>query len=154
MDMSKGKRDPRGLPDFTTPINIAMQSITPKIEIAEAIVNISALKLMDTGVVKRLWIYASNGTYTLYTVPTGKRFYIFSAALNVRHWAAGDHEADIHLYDGTTQYRILWLISPDSVEQMNDAIAFTLCSIPAGWAVRMYVNGYSAATACVLGVEI
>jgi len=143
-------------------VNIAAQAVTlnvsvegtANVNITDAIINISSLKLMDSGTIQRAWGYVTNGTSTIYTVPTGKKLYIFSAFLNVRHAAAGQHEGYLRVWDGSTGYPIIQLIGPDSVDQMNEMASFTMMSIPAGWEIQVYGNANSEGLACVIGVEV
>jgi hypothetical protein len=146
----------------TLNVNISSQSATlnvavtgtANVNITSAIVNISSVRLMDSGTIKRVWAQVSNGTSTMYTVPTGKKFYIYSAALNVLHYGTGSHLGYLTAYDGTTNYHILYLSGPDSVDNMHDAIGFNVMSIPAGWSVYVGAGAYSTSIACVIGVEV
>ena len=127
---------------------------TANVNIADAVVNISALRLMDTGVIKRVWGSAINDVIGLYTVPTGKKFYIYSVDLNSEHYAAGDHYCNVHMYDGTDWYYIIILRGPDAVDHMHQAIGFSICSIPAGWSIRTYANAYTRSYASIVGIEV
>jgi len=146
----------------TLNVNISSQSVTlnvsvtgtANVNITNAIVNISSVRLMDSGTIKRVWAQISNGTSTMYTVPTGKKFYIYSVALNVLHYGAGSHLGYLTAYDGATNYHILYLSGPDSVDNMHDAIGFNVMSIPAGWSVYVGAGAYSTSIACVIGVEV
>jgi hypothetical protein len=146
----------------TLNVNISSQSVTlnvavtgtANVNITSAIVNISSVRLMDSGTIKRVWAQISNGTSTMYTVPTGKKFYIYSVALNVLHYGTGSHLGYLTAYDGTTNYHILYLSGPDSVDNMHDAIGFNVMSIPAGWSVYVGAGAYSTSIACVIGVEV
>jgi len=143
-------------------VNIAAQAVTlnvsvqgtANVNITDAIINISSLKLMDSGIIQRISSIVIGSIATLYTVPSGKKLYIYSAMLNAKHYAAGDHEASLYVYDGATSYYLITLSSPDSVEQMNEAIGFNVMSIPAGWEVRLYANGYTEAFGSIIGVEV
>jgi hypothetical protein len=126
---------------------------TPSVNIADAVVNISALKLMDSGTIKRIGGIVQNGSATMYTVPTGKKAYIFSAFLDAYHYAAGEHYAYVSVYDGSYYYHLIFLDGPDSVDQMNEAIGFTVMSIPAGWSLVCYANAYTWGRACCVVVE-
>jgi hypothetical protein len=146
----------------TLNVNISSQSVTlnvsvtgtANVNITDAIVNISALKLMDAGTIQRVYGQVANGTITLYTVPAGKKFYIFSACLNVHTTAAVAWGAGLFVYDGATQYYLLFLQGPDAVRQANEAIGFTVMSIPAGWSVRLQAISTSVVSyGCVVGVE-
>jgi len=137
----------------TVTLNVSVQG-TANVNITDAIINISSLKLMDSGTIRRAWGYIVNGVSTIYTVPAGKKFYIFSAFLNVRHYAAGMHEGYLRVWDGSTGYPIIQLVGPDSRDQMNEMASFTMMSIPEGWEIQVYGNANSEGLACVIGVEV
>jgi hypothetical protein len=127
---------------------------TANVNIANAIASISSIRLMDSGTLKRAVGIASNSYVTLYTVPSGMKFYIYSISLNVWHYVSGFHDGAVGVYDGSTYYWIIELSGPDAVDHMNEALSFTLTSIPAGWRIVVYANSSSYAEAAVLGVEI
>jgi len=144
-----------GYPDFRKPMRIAGVDVSyVPINVVEAIRQLSALKLMDVGVIKRVAGWVVNGTLVLYTVPSGKTFYIYAAMLNARHYATGMHTAYLYVYDGATEYPLILLEGPDSVEQMNEAVSFTVMSIPEGWSVELQANAYTHGYATVVGVEV
>jgi len=143
-------------------VNIAAQAVTlnvsvqgtANVNVTDAIINISSLKLMDSGTIVRADAVAIGGYATLYTVPTGKKAYIYSAFLNVEHYAAGVHEGILQVYDGANEYSLMYLVGPDSVDQMNEAIGFTVMSIPEGWSIRAWANSNSEAVAACVVVEV
>ena len=134
-------------------LNVAVTG-TANVNITDAIINISALKVMDTGVIQRAYAGVQNGYATLYTVPAGKKFYIFSLALCVRHYSAGDHIGSLGVYDGTTRYLAIGFNAPDNVDEMNEAIGFSVMTIPAGWEVYIYANISSQCAGQCVGVEV
>jgi len=142
-------------------VNIAAQAVTlnvsvqgtANVNITDAIINISSLKLMDEGSIVRADAVVIGGYATLYTVPGGRKAYIYSAFLNVEHYAAGDHGGVLLVYDGVNEYPLMYLVGPDSVDQMNEAIGFTVMSIPAGWSIRVWANSASEAVATCVVVE-
>jgi hypothetical protein len=134
-------------------LNVAIQG-TANVNIADAIVSISTIKLIDTGTIVRVSGSGINTELVLYTVPTGKRFYPLSVFLNIESVGGGYRWGRLYFYDGTTAYEIIRLTGPDSVRQANQGLAFNLVSIPAGWSIRCGSNSYTRAYAAVLGVEI
>jgi len=143
-------------------VNIAAQAVTlnvsvqgtANVNITDAIINISALKLMDSGTIRRLAGFVNNGYVTLYTVPSGKKLYLFSVQLNVEYYDAGAQSGEIDLYDGANLYPLIVLAGPDGVNQMNDSLSFTIVSIPAGWEIRVYGGAHSTAHGCCMAVEV
>jgi len=143
-------------------VNIAAQAVTlnvsvqgtANVNITDAIINISALKLMDEGAIRRLAGFVNNGYVTLYTVPSGKKLYLFSVQLNVEYYDAGVQSGEIDLYDGANLYPLIVLAGPDGVNQMNDSLSFTIVSIPAGWEIRVYGGAHSTAHGCCMAVEV
>jgi len=143
-------------------VNIAAQAVTlnvsvqgtANVNITDAIINISALKLMDSGTIRRLAGFVNNGYVSLYTVPSGKKLYLFSAQLNVEYYDAGAQSGEIDLYDGANLYPLIVLAGPDGVNQMNDSLSFTIVSIPAGWEIRVYGGAHSTAHGCCMAVEV
>jgi len=134
-------------------LNVSVQG-TANVNITDAIINISSLKLMDSGTIRRLAGFVNNGYVSLYTVPSGKKLYIFSAQLNVRRYDAGDLVGELDLYDGASYYPMIVLESPDTVDQMNDSLSFTIVSIPAGWEVRVSAGAHATAHGCCMAVEV
>jgi hypothetical protein len=135
-------------------VNVTVQG-TASVNITQAVANISSLRLMDSGSLVHGEGSAWGNAYTtLYTVPAGKVLYLYSAMLNVCHYAAGDHIGYMMLYDGATDYYLISLRSPDSVDQMNEMGTFTLTKVPAGWSVRIYANAYARATGVMVGVLV
>jgi len=143
-------------------VNIAAQAVTlnvsvqgtANVNITDAIINISALKLMDSGTIRRLAGFVNNGYVSLYTVPSGKKLYLFSVQLNVEYYDAGAQSGEIDLYDGANLYPLIVLAGPDGVNQMNDSLSFTIVSIPAGWEIRVYGGAHSTAHGCCMAVEV
>jgi len=114
----------------------------------------TVLELMDRGTIVRAYGIINNGYLTLYTVPAGKKAYIYSMQLNYRHCTAGPHEAILIAYDGVQFYYIMRLQGPDNVDQASEAIGFTVMSIPAGWSLVLNANLDTTATACCVVVEV
>jgi len=137
----------------TVTLNVSVQG-TANVNITDAIVNISSLRLMDSGTIIRLHDEITAGDSVLYTVPAGKKLYLYHAFLNVYHYATGEHVGVLYVHDGTHPYEIFRLVGPDSVDQMNEAVSFSMMSIPAGWTVRLSVNSYSTGEACCIGVLV
>jgi len=143
-------------------VNIAASAVTlnvsvvgtASISIDEATIKIAALHLLDVGVLKRIHYSAQNQVVTLYTVPAGKEYYIFSWDLNARHYAAGRHYCWLDVYDGVSYYWIAVLEGLDETNYMHTQGTFTAFKIPAGWSLRLYSNAYTLARVAVIGVEV
>jgi len=111
------------------------------------------LQLMEEGTIKRVHSEVTNATVTLYTVPTGKKAYLFAAMLNVRRIAAAPPYGYLGAYDGSTDYPLLILYGTATTEQMNEAIGYTAFSLPAGWSIRLYGNANCYADGVAVVVE-
>lgn len=127
---------------------------TANVNITDAIVNISALKLMDTGTVMVKDGFAT-GTVTLYTVPTGKKAYIYHAHLALVSISSTEEgTGELQVYDGTSASNLMTLfVNPDH-PYASECEAFTLLSLPEGWEIRLHANDYAIAYASVIIVEV
>ncbi|MBW2674188.1 MAG: LamG domain-containing protein, partial [Deltaproteobacteria bacterium] len=129
---------------------------TVNVNITEAIVNISALKLMDEGalLVKSSW--CSEGyTTTLYTVPTGKKAYIYLAHLTVKSTSTTtEGNGTLYVYDGTNEYILIKLYVDPDHPCMSDSMAFTLLKLLEGWEVRLYAEASARCDGSVILVEV
>jgi len=134
---------PTGSKDFTGSVNLTATTVV-----------LWPIKLLDVGVIIRGFGMVSNGIITIYTVPSGKAFYLFHYMVNVRHYATGIHAGGIHLYDGATAYDLSYLIGPDTVDQMSDSGQFVLVKIPEGWSIRVWAGTYAETRGMIVGVEV
>jgi len=72
----------------------------------------------------------------LYTVPTGKVFYLYHFDFNNLRWGAGATSCSLYFYDGTTSY-VIAMISYDEPDGGSHTQGqFTMMKIPEGWAER------------------
>ncbi|MHA1742160.1 MAG: LamG domain-containing protein, partial [Candidatus Thorarchaeota archaeon] len=129
---------------------------TANVNITDAIVNISALKLMDEGtlLVKSSWC-SEGGTTTLYTVPTGKKAYIYLAHLTVKSTSTTtEGNGTLYVYDGTDEYILIKLYVDPDHPCMSDSMAFTLLKLLEGWEVRLYAEGAARCDGSVIIVEV
>jgi len=146
---------------ITLDVNIASSVVTlnvsvvgtASISIDDATIKVAALHLLDIGVLKRIHFSAQNQRVTLYTVPAGKAYYIFSWDLNARHYAAGIHYCWLEVFDGTNYYWVAVLEGTDADNHLHTQGTFTAFKIPAGWSIRLYANAYTLARVAIIGVE-
>jgi len=147
---------------ITLDVNIASSVVTlnvsvvgtASISIDDATIKVAALHLLDIGVLRRVFGGVENGVITLYTVPAGKAYYIFSWDLNTCHTGAGPHYGWLDVYNGIGKYWIAVLDGLDANDHMHTQGTFTAFKIPAGWSIRLYANYYTRTRGAVIGVEI
>jgi len=140
---SHARHNPGDWPDFLSPV-----------EIIDAIAALSAIKLMDMGTLIRVSGLALNATTVLYTVPSGKAFYLLSYYHCFMEYAALTHYTNLEIYDGTTIYHITRVQAPSGVTFGSEAASFTMLKIPEGWKLQLYADESTIANAACIGVEI
>jgi len=148
----------------TLDVNITGSSVTldvnvvgtANVNITDAIVNISSVKLMDTGTVLIKSGYVSGGTSTtIYTVPAGKRAYVYYACLLATSIStAGEGTTHLLIHDGTTSYVLMRLSASPDHPYMADSVAFTFLRMEEGWEVRLFASDYARADGTVIVVEM
>jgi len=148
----------------TLDVNITGSSVTldvnvvgtANVNITDAIVNISALKLMDTGteVINHGSAYNASET-TLYTVPAGKKAYLYLARLSVIfEGTSGSSAGWFEVYDGTAVKNILRVDVSTEIPSASDTVAFTFLRLEEGWEVRVYAGTDVVAYATAVIVEV
>jgi len=133
---------PRGRPDFQL-----------RSYVEDATVYLTPTTELHKGELRTVFGMVSNGLITIYLAPEGVRSHLLLLCVNVKHYAAGDHYGEVHLWDGSTAYALFILAGPDGVDQMNEAMSGGVVDIPPGWRLRIVANAYSTVYACGLVVR-
>jgi len=144
----------KGWQDFTVPTSVEAFIPTASISIDKATINLWPIRLLETGEIKRKYMVISAGLATLYTVPSGKRFFLFHFDLNASHYATGPHLGMIRTFYAGVAYPFGLLAGPDSVDHMHTEGSFTIFMIPEGWEIEGYANDYTTIRVSIIGVEI
>jgi len=96
----------------------------------------------------------SAGTIVLYTVPTGKVFYLIAAHVRIWHVATGDHDARIEVRDETDGYvgTICGASCSDADNRAQQAISFPLpLMFPEGWDIYLTTELSTGAYGTIFG---
>lgn len=142
-------------------INIAASAVTLtvtvsgtcSISIDAATINIGALRLLDVGTLKRVDGGVTDGIITLYTVPTGKVFYVYHYDFNNSRAEPGLVTSRLFFYDGATEYTIARCKYPDGVDHFHTQGSFTMMKILEDWSIRLKADVDGSAYATTLGCE-
>jgi len=134
-------------------INVSVQG-TASISIDAATINIGALRLLDVGTLRRVSGVAANSTVIMYTVPPGKKAYLYAAQMNIERTGTGTILCVLYAYDGATIYPFMSLALPTTVDHANDVLPFTSMVLPADWSIRVVADSKSQARANCVVVEV
>jgi hypothetical protein len=92
----------------TVNVNISAQSIVLNINVSDAIAQLTHTTLLLKGNRVIVSGYVSNGSATIYTVPSGKTAYIIAISYNAFNFSGASPEgATLYLISGTTQYTLI-----------------------------------------------
>ena len=129
---------------------------TANVNITDAIVNISALRLMDTGTVIIKDAYAMDSAVTtLYTVPAGKVVYIYFAHLSTVYNATTGHGyGRLYISHNTTTNDLMRLYVDPNNPHAADSIAFTFLRIPEGYEIKIHAYPDTTVYGSVVIVEM
>ena len=129
---------------------------TVNVNITEAIVNISALKLMDEGTVMVMHASASDGALTtIYTVPTGKKAYLYYAfCMAYFIGTSGSGAAQLKVWDGTESHILMRHLVGDATPPGHEVTSFTFLRLEEGWKVELLAATGVMAYATIVVVEM
>jgi len=142
-------------------VNIAAQAVTLSVSvvgtanvyITDATVYLTQTVGLEKATVRRASAQVIGAEAVLYTTPAGKRAQLVAVMLCAAHYDAGPHIGTAFLWDGTAEYKLIWIHVPDAVDGISESLSGGIVSIPVGWELRVKANPSARASACAVIIE-